>query len=198
MKLNNKGISIIEVVVTFTLIMFFSIGLLTIIVNYRNTVAVSLEKLKLDTFKNNITQDINNDILNKGLKEINTDGECQSLTSTLNRCINLVFYDGTQKAFGTSKISGNDKNSVINKFLYYDGLKYKLKDTLPDKIPEGRTYTDLAQITMFDGNILNETYTVLEDGTKVSIYSIDVNINHIDFSEDFGVHIVASTDQISL
>ena len=51
---------------------------------------------------------------------------------------------------------------------------------------------------MFDGNILNETYTVLEDGTKVYIYSINVNVNHIDFNEDFGVHIVASTDQISL
>ena len=198
MKLNNKGISIMEVVVTFTLIMFFSIGLLTIIINYRNTVAVSLEKLKLDTFKNSITQDINNDILNKGLKEINEAGECSSLANELNRCINLVFYDNTEKAFGTSKVSGTNMDSVLNKYLYYDGIKYKLKDTLPEKIPEGRTFADLQQISIFDGNILNSTYTVLEDGTKVYIYSIDVTVNHIDFNEDFGVHIVASTDQISL
>ena len=70
MKLNNKGMSIIEVIVTFSLIMFMVIGLLVIVVNYRNKMSVSLERLKFDTFKNNLTQDINNDILTKGLKEI--------------------------------------------------------------------------------------------------------------------------------
>ena len=191
MKLDNKGMSIIEVVVTFTLIMFFATGLLIIIVNYRNTVSVSLEKLKLDTFKDSISQDINNDILTLGLKEVNTEGECSTLTD-LNRCINIVFKDGTQKAFGTSKVISNDKDSIINKYLYYDGLKYKLKDTLPEKIPADRTYADLQQISVFDGNILDTTYTVLEDGTKIYIYSINVSVFHVDFNDDFGVHIVAS------
>ena len=142
MRLNNKGLSIIEVVVTFTLIMFFAIGLLVIIVNYRNTVSVSLERLKMETFKNTLTQDINDDILNKGLKEINTGGECTTLleSGTLNRCINLVFYDNTQKAFGTSKIKTaadfgkNNYNlltsaqieemekSITNKFIYYNQI----------------------------------------------------------------------------
>lgn len=218
MRLNNKGLSIIEVVVTFTLIMFFAIGLLVIIVNYRNTVAVSLERLKLETFKNTLTQDINDHILDKGLKEINTEGECPTLLSngSLNRCINLVFYDGDQKAFGTSKIKtvsdfGKDsysaltdeqkeqiEKSITTKYIYYDGIKYKLKDELPEDIPEGRTATELQQITIFDGDILRETYTVLEDGTKVYIYNINVNVNHVDFNEDFGIHIVASTDQIGL
>ncbi len=191
--LNNKGMSIIEVVITFTLIMFFATGLLIIIVNYRNTVSVSLEKLKLDTFKDSISQDINNDILTLGLREVNTEGECSTLTD-LNRCVNFVFKDGTQKAFGTSKVIANNKDSIINKYLYYDGLKYKLKDSLPDKIPADRTYADLQQISIFDGNILEHTYTVLEDGTKINIYSVNVSVFHVDFNDDFGVHIVASDE----
>ena len=202
MKLNSKGMSIIEVVVTFSLIMFMVIGLLVIVVNYRNKVSVSLERLSLDTFKNNLTQDINNDILTLGLKEINTGGECTTLD--LNRCINLVFYDPDDstktidKAFGTSKIIPSDKNSVENKYFYYDGLKYKLKDVLPNKLPEGRSYNDLAQISVVDDSILNSSYTVLEDGTKIYIYNIDINVYHVDFKDDFGIHIVASTDNISL
>lgn len=197
MKLNNKGISIIEVVVTFAMIMFLVIGLLIIVVNYRNKVSVSLERLTLDTFKTNLTQDIYDDILKLGLEEINYEGEYPTLTD-LNRCINLVFQDGTQKAFGTSKISASDKDSIINKYLYYDGLKYKLKDTLPDTVPVGRTYLDLQTIQVEDDNILDSSFTVLEDGTKLTVYSINVEVRHIDFKEDFGIHIVASTDNISL
>ena len=196
-RLNNKGMSIIEVVVTFALIMFLVVGLLVIVMNYRNKVSISLKQLTLDTFKNNLTQDINHDILTKGLKEINNGGACTSLTD-LKRCINLVFADGTQKALGTSKVTANDKNSIINKYIYYDGLKYKLKDSLPDTLPAGRTWIELASINVVDDAILNSNYVILEDGTQVFVYTIDIDISHIDYKDDFGIHIVASTDNISM
>ena len=197
LKLNNKGMSIVEVVVTFSMIMIISVGLLTIVVNYRNKVSVSLERLKLDTFKNNVTQDIYNDILNLGVTEINTSGECSTLTN-LNRCINIVFQDGSERVLGTSKVEANDKNSVSDKYVYYDGIKYKLKDYLPSNKPSGRVWKDLESITINDDGILNSSYTVLEDGTKVYIYKIDIGVEHIDFLDDFGIHVVATTDDISL
>ena len=196
-KLNNKGMSIVEVVVTFSIIMVISVGLLTIVVNYRNKISVSLERLKLDTFKSNVTQDVYNDILNLGVSEINTAGECSTLTD-LNRCINIVFQDGSQRVLGTSKVTPNDKNSVSEKFVYYDGIKYKLKDYLPDNKPSGRVWKDLEAISINDDGILNSYSTVLEDGTKVYIYRIDIDVQHIDFTDDFGIHIVATTDDISL
>ena len=203
MKLNNKGMSIIEVIVTFSLIMFMVIGLLVIVVNYRNKMSVSLERLKFDTFKNNLTQDINNDILTKGLKEIKDDTNTTDSNSLcynlgLNRCIVLTFDDDTKKAFGTSRVSALDKDSIINKYIYYDGIKYKLKDELPKTLPSGRTWIDLEEIKVMDDAILNSTYTVLEDGTQVYIYTIDINVSHIDFKDDFGIHIVASTDNLSM
>lgn len=196
-KLNNHGMSIVEIVLTFTLIMILVSGMLVIVVNYRTKVSISLERLKMDTFKNNLTQDIYNDILTLGLAEINNEGECATLS--LNRCINLVFQDGSEKAFGTSKVLANNKDSVVNKYLYYDGIKYKLKDDIPNTtLPSGRTYLDLQAINIMDDNIFDSTYTVLEDGTKVYLYSINVEISHVDFKEDFGIHILASTDDISM
>ena len=209
MKLNNKGMSIIEIVVTFTLIMFLVTGLLIIVVNYRNKAAIILQKLDLDTFKNTLTQDVNNDILNYGVVEMNFNADCASLH--LNRCINIVYHDPNDstktitKVLGTSEIftkKGDDvssqKESIENKYIYYDGMKYPLHEKLPDKLPNDRAYYDLSAIRINDDAILNSKFTVLEDGTKVYIYTIDIEVSHIDFQDDFGLHIVASTDNISM
>lgn len=197
MKLNNKGMSIIEIVVTFALIMVMVIQMLTIIMNYRERANLSLRRLDMDTFKNNITRDIQKDISTLGIQEINTDGECSTITN-LNQCINIVFKDGTEKAFGTSKIDANSYDSIENKYLYYDGLKYKLRDNIPDEIPVGRSPLDFQNIEVVDNNILSTSSAILEDGTVISIYSIDVYVSHIDFEQDFGVHIVATTDEVSV
>lgn len=198
-KMNNKGITIIEIVVTFSMIMFFAIGLLLIIGSYRNKVSVSLRKLELDTFKNNITQDVNNDLIKYRLKEINYSGDCATITG-LNRCINFVFYDETntkiEKAFGTSKVE-NNRDSAVNKYIYYDGIKYPIKDhEIPSSIPNGGKWKNFQVITMTDDGILDLSSVVLEDGTKVTIYRIDIPIYHLDFDEDFGIHIVATTDDV--
>lgn len=194
MKLNNKGISIIEIVLTFALIMAMVIGMLTIVFNYREKASVSLEKLEMDTFKNTLTKEIQDDILTKGLKEINEGGECVTNTE-LNSCVNLVFLDDTQKAFGVSKVDSSSRESVENKFLYYDGLKYRLEDPIPTTIPEGREVGDFQSIKIQDENILSTDSIFLENGTLVSFYAIDVYITHIDFDDDFGIHIVAYSEK---
>jgi len=217
-KMNNKGLSIIEIVITFSMIMFFCIGLLVIVANYRNKVTVSLKKLDLDTFKNNITQDINNDLLrpNYVLNEINTAGDCPTLTADgatdrLSKCINFEYKDlsfpndptkNVNRAFGIGAIDVNSKSSVENKFLYYDGIKYPIKDKLPKELPVDdngnpvRSWADFQEITIYSEGMLDSSIVVLEDGTKVTIYRIDVNVNHIDYEDDFGVHIVATTDSV--
>lgn len=198
MKLNNKGISIIEIVLTFSLIMIMVIGMIGIVFNYREKASVSLEKLDMHTFKNTITKDIQDDILEYGVKEINTNGECTNNTE-LNNCVNIVFKNGEEKIFGTSKIAVGTsdeeiKKSIENKFLYYDGLKYKLNDKLPSKKSSDREWTDFQMIKIQDSNILSTDSMVLENGNIVIMYAIDVYISHLDFDEDFGVHIVASSE----
>lgn len=196
MKLNNKGMSIIEIVVTFALIMVLVLQMLTIVMNYREKANFSLKKLDLDTFKNNITRDLQKDIMTLGVEEMNTEGECESIPG-LNQCINIVFKDGSEKVFGTSKVDSNNYDSIENKYLYYDGLKYELRDSLPDTIPVGRNVLDFQNIEIVDNSILSTSSAILDDGTVISIYSIDVYISHVDFEDDFGVHVVATTDEIN-
>lgn len=207
-ELNNKGMTVVEIVLTFSIIMIIVVGMLTIMVNYRDKVSVSLTRLKLETFKNNLTQDIYNDVITLGVSKIEdfsgtneVDNPCN--VAGLNRCVVITFQNGMQKAFGTSKISDpDDKASIINKYMYYDGLKYPLKDVLPDTLPVSndgvaRHWVDLQSIRINDDGILNSNYTVLEDGTQMYIYNIDVRVAHVDFEDDFGIHIVASTIDVS-
>lgn len=198
-KLNNKGISIVEVLVTFSIIMVIVISMLSIVMNYRSKVNITYEKLELDTFKNTLTKDIQDDILEYGIKEINTAGECNSRTD-LSRCINIVFKDDTERIFGVSKINKDNKqneyDSVLNKYLYYDDLKYPIKEDLPNivNIPETRSVEEFQTTQIISDSILSVDSIILEDSKVVNIYKIDIYISHIDFEEDFGIHIVATTE----
>lgn len=194
MKLNNKGMSIIEITVTFALIMAMVIGMLTIVMNYREQASVSLEKLRMDTFKNTLTKDIHDDVSTLGVSEINTGGDCNNV-SGLNKCINIVFKDGSQKILGTSYINSTDIKTIENKYIYYDGDKYKLKDDLPDTIPQGRNPLDLQTIVVDDSEIL-ETTTAVSKGSDFNIYTVKIGVSHFDFEEDFGIHFVVSNDNI--
>ena len=285
MKLNNKGMSVVEVVITFAIIMMITTGLLMIVVNYRSKVSVSSERLAMDTFKNNVTQDIYNDMLRYGVKEIHefnyidfanshdflinralkkyvegrttypsfmdegdykdetwakvmdllddifekreikdyansTEegdflnvvrdefvdyyGDCITLTD-LNRCVNIQFQvpGVSNKAFGTSIVNTESRESIENKYLYYDGIKYKINDKLPDRIPKDasgneRKLVDLQRIKITDDGILGINSTVLEDSTIVKVFTLNVLVYHVDFREDFGIHIVVSNDDISM
>ena len=205
-KLNNKGMTVVEIVLTFSIIMIIVVGMLTIVVNYRGKISTSLTRLKLETTKNTLTQSIYDDILKLGVKKIedfsNSSENPLCNVEGLNRCIVITFQDNSEKALGTSKSLNDDQESIKNKFIYYDGLKYKIKDVLPKNKPVSAgnkviNWIDLQSITIDDDGILTSAFNVLEDGTQVYIYNIDIGITHVDYEDDFGLHIVASTIDVS-
>lgn len=197
MKLNCKGVSIVEVVITFSMIMVMVVGMFAIVINYRNKASVTLEKMKMDTFKNTLTKDIQDDILKFGVQKIEANaGKCLD-RNDLSQCINIVYNNGEEKIFGIGKVE-NTLESIENKYLFYDGLRYELKEKISDKvlekIPEGRELTDFQTISIIDANMLTTDSMVSPDGKVIYFYSIDIYISHLDFDQDFGIHIAISTD----
>lgn len=193
-QLNNRGITLVEVIVTFSLVIIVVSGLLSLIMNYRRKAQDSFTILELQTYKDTLTKAIQDDILGLGLTEINFNGGCVSETNA-NRfasCANLVFKNGIEKILAISKIEQDNRDSLENKYIYYDDEKYVLKDSIPNKIPEGRHASEFQSIFMSDGNFVSVDSTLLVDGKEVKIYSIDIPIEHINYDDDFGLHIVAS------
>ncbi len=195
-KLNEKGLTLIEVILTFALIMVIIAGILTIIMNYKARITIEMERLDLVTYKNTLTKEIQTDIIDRGLHEINSEGLCTEQASSYSSCINLVFKDGVEKILAVSKLKDSNNTNLIkllnNKYIKYGDTKYPINDTLPDTIPTGRSPRDFQNIFINDENILTSDSVILADGTTVKIYAIDINMEHIDYEDDFGIHIVAT------
>ena len=77
-QLNNRGISIIEIIVTFSLVMVIVGGLMSIIMHYRLTAQSSLKQMELQSYKETLTKVIQDDILDLGIAEINYAGNCNA------------------------------------------------------------------------------------------------------------------------
>lgn len=193
-RLNEKGMSVIEVVLTFALIMTIVAGILTLIMNYRNKTQTNLTYLELSTYKNTITKEIQDDILKLGIADINHGGECTS--GEFSSCSNIVFKTGIEKILAVSKIDISNRDSVLNKYIRYGDTKYPIEDTLPETIPSGRQPGEFQSIFVSDSDFLSVDSTILSDGTEIKIYSIDIYIEHIDFDDDFGIHIVATNNDV--
>ena len=194
-QLNNRGISIIEIIVTFSLVMVIVGGLMSIIMHYRLTAQSSLKQMELQSYKETLTKVIQDDILDLGIAEINYAGNCNA-SANQNRfssCANLVFKDGTEKILAVSNMFPDDRNSLENKYIYYDNERYTLKDSLPPKIPSGRHAIDFQTVFINTDNFVSSESVSMPDGSETKIYSIDISIEHIDYNEDYGIHIVTST-----
>ncbi len=192
-KLNEKGISVIEIVLSFSLVMIIVAGLLTIIMHYRVKSQVEMTRLDLVTYKNTLTKDIQDDIMKYGVSDINYAGECAlASASKYSICTNIVFNNGTEKTLAVSQININDINSLENKYIRYGNLNYTIDDKLPDKIPTGRAPGDFQSVFINDINFLSTDSAVLNDGSIIKIFSIDIYIEHIDYDDDFGIHIVTT------
>ena len=197
-KLNEKGMSVIEVILTFALIMTIVASILALIMNYRNKMQTNLTYLDLSTYKNTITKEIQDDIMRLGIADINHGGECTSseYSGQFSACSNIVFKTGVEKILAVSKLDISDRNSVLNKYIRYGDTKYPIEDTLPNTIPAGRQPGEFQSIFVSDSDFLSVDSTILADGTEIKIYSIDIYIEHIDFDDDFGIHIVATNNDV--
>jgi len=194
-KLNKKGITVVETVMTFALILIISAGLLSIIMNYRQKVNIEMKRVELVTFKNTLTKEIQTDISTYGVYEINKNGLClENNEEEFSDCINIVFKNGVEKILAVSKIDDNDIEKLNNKYIKYGNTKHLIEDKLPEKIPVNRDAKDFQNIYINSGNILSVDSVVLSDGTNVKLYSIDIYMEHINYEDDFGIHIVASNN----
>ena len=197
-KLNNKGLSVIEVVLTFALVMIIASGILTIIMNYRYKMQIEMVRMELVSYKNTLTKEIQTDILDRGIHEINTSGLCLDETDEYSGCVNIVFKDGVEKILAVSKLESENESDLRqllnNKYIKYGDTKYPIEDKLIDKIPEGRSIKDFQNVYINSDNFLSSDTVILANGEEAIIYSIDINMEHIDYDDDFGIHIVATNN----
>ena len=177
--LNNKGFTIAEVLVSFTLITFILLSIIGSTVFYRDKLKEEEVKSQLVDFKNSITKILYDDIISEGMTRVET---CLGVSN----CVNLIGKDNvshTLKIIEVYESSGTQKRGV---YLSYDGLKY----FLPDSDLMGRDSR---------GNIIKTCD--FTNGIRMSffndMYTVKMTIDHADYDyqSDIIVTIMGGKDE---
>ena len=66
-KLNNKGMTSVEILISFVVVVMISISMYTTVSAYQNKQQVESFKEKIMTYKNLLTKEVNDDLIKKGL-----------------------------------------------------------------------------------------------------------------------------------
>lgn len=109
-KLNNRGITTIEILICFVLLAVISTSLYNTVSIYRNKQILESEKEKIYTYKNLLTKEIQDDIIKRGLT---------GATKVTATKLTMSFSDDPSNQTTLEVVK--DENKII-----YDGIEYPL------------------------------------------------------------------------
>ena len=196
MKLNNKGITTIEILISFVLLAIIVVSLYGTVESYKNKQNIESEKNQIMTYKNLLTKEIQDDLIMKGLIDVTVKHQPFVAVPIIPETytVDFSFKDGTKSQLIVKRVLANDyegnegsvtSNSCTEEKNDYfsisygpegDLTEYELPDLGSGKNKEGCKVLDLR---MSDINI----------NTDNDILTIDIRFYHPDFSTKYGIDI---------
>lgn len=170
-KLNNKGFTVVELILSFLFVFTLAISMYQLLSNYRDKQQEESIKSQLIDYKNEVTLAIQNDISDRTLKKIDY---CINGGKVVDRCLVLYFNDGTTKQLAVEK--GTKE---------YDGEEYDIH-----YISYGGVFYEAADAILLD---YRSDYILFHDdiGDNMTVYHIMIPIYHYDLDGNYGISIVA-------
>ncbi len=115
---NEKGSTLVETVMTLSMLMIIMLSMTTLIISLKKTDKRAKETKEITEYKNSISRIINDDLILLKLKDTET---CQGTHEDYVYCTTLVFEDDSKKEL----IVDTGMN-----FIKYDNIKYKAPTTI--------------------------------------------------------------------
>ena len=96
LKLNNKGLTAVEILVCFALMVVLVVSMYSTVTTYKNKQNIESDRDKIVAYKNLLTKEIQDDLVKKGLVDAKV---LEELNTTVDRYykVELIFRDGTKK-----------------------------------------------------------------------------------------------------
>lgn len=175
--MNNRGFTVVELIVTFVIVMTISLGLFSTVDSYRERQQKESYRKELNSYRNEILKTIQDDVTtNLGINKIEgidvNSGECTGY----NQAVKLSFNNNTSKNLCVG-YTGSDKKTTV----LYGNIKF----VAPSKF-----------IKYKDDIISNETdkaNSYICSGGKYilkKIYSINIELYHEELTEKFNINVV--------
>ena len=186
---NNKGFTVIELIMSFLFSSILAISLFSVIVTYRNKQMDSTVEADILSFKAHLIMDIQEDIQLKGLKSMeNCPGSEDG--KIVPRCV-ILNFNGNPEVTKRLEVKFDHHVDVIQNddrseaqfyydtpYIEYGGIRYEIPDA--------------ANVYIEDDYVLQKTEP--SDGIESGnvLYKINFNLKHSDLDTNVNISLVAN------
>ena len=194
-RLNNKGITTIEVIISFVIVVIITASLYTTVSNYNQKRLIENYKSKIYTYKNTLTKEIQDDFIKIGLTHATYKSEHNN--ATIYHTVECDLRDGTKrKLIVTQRFTDSTYHAGNNTVDDYFMIEYgneEAGDLLEYPLPNlGQSLTEDNKIA-YDLSI-NNVLINIEDDNILSIY---IGFYHPELMTRYGINIVCPIDFVS-
>lgn len=203
--MNNKGFTLIELIISVVLIAIIIIPTYAIILNFKNRQQIASDKQELSKFKNLITSDIEDDILQYGLIKLEKDVTASSTTVfvanlTFKKEICVKKVEQTTEEGGETTVCTKTKTLIIDtdpekKTITYGDETYKLAVPYADIVSN-----DDMSMYYGKGGYIDPVQDI--NGLPMQYYfQIKIPIRYVNDTDnveslDYGINIIAERGAI--
>ncbi len=197
-KIDNKGFTVIELILSFTLVMILSVGMYKMVANYRDKSQLEAIRSEMIDYKTKIIADIENDISEKFLDTVDY---CRKSGTIEKRCLVLKFKDGTSKRLMVRQETKTDvyygagdekaEYSYQSPYITYGAFNTSNGNDIVGDPPLRYTPPQAKFLTFISDYMLEFTTTDDDLENGMALYKIYIGIKHSDLEETFDINIVA-------
>ena len=182
--LNNKGMTIIEILACFIIVVIITSSLFVTLNNYKSKQQLESDRMEIIKYKNLMTKEIQDDLIKKNLKSATVEKEDITDHETIYT-INLTFKDDSTNILKITKYLSAYSDEEIteeNDINDYFSIEYNnIKNTLPN-IGYSTNQNDK---TVYDLKFNN-----INIKTSNNILSIYIGFYHPNFGKRYAIDIV--------
>jgi len=186
-KLNNKGITIVEILLCFVLVIVITFSLFSSLNNYKEKQQLESDRNAIVTYKNLLTKEIQDDLIMKGIKEV-TNSSTSENDHSIQYNIDITLNNGEQKELIIIKnlAAYEEDEKVITDQDDYFMIQYGDKgNTIKYPIPNLGSTKNKNDKIVYDLKI-NNIYI----STNNNILTIYIGLYHPDFGKRYAIDIV--------
>lgn len=193
-KLNNRGITTIEVIICFVLVVVITVTMYTTISTFNQKRLIESYKARIYTYKNLLTKDIQDDFIKKGLTHASYSRKTSG--SKVTYTVDCDLRDGTKRrliieqrlAQSTYHEGGDPYNNdefMIKYGTPTDPVEYPIPELGETKNDNGYTVKDLS---------INNISIKITENNVLTIY---IGFYHPELGTRYGINIVCPIDFVS-
>ena len=190
-KLYNKGMTSIEVLLAFIVVVMLSVSMYTTISAYQNKQNIESFKEKIMTYKNLLTKEINDDLIKKGLIAVNVEvqepNEANPNRTGTDYIITFTLKNGQQKRMKIHVVKAGENAAGVavdandSFIISYGDINKEMEYPIPN----------LGSTTNSNGKIVYDLrINTVEISTDDWIFSVMDGITHPDLTNTYNISIV--------